>query len=83
MVGPVTEGRHADNGWPHDSPLACLREFTDFPLFRPAAEGADYEFLHASHVIDIHRLPEDLRKLAVFLMLDRLYAERLLSADPA
>jgi len=25
--------------------------------------------------MDIHRQPEDLRKLAVFLMLDRLYAE--------
>ena len=44
----------------------------------PRTEGADRKFLNASYVIDIHRLPEDLRKLAVFLMLDRL-----LSADPA
>ena len=32
-------------------------------------------------MIDIHRLPEDLRKLAVFLMLDRLYAEIMALAD--
>lgn len=81
-VVSVAERRYADNGWPDDSLLACLREFTDFPLFRPAAEGADHEFLDTSHVIDIHRLPEDLRKLAVFLMLDRLYAE-IMALDDA
>ena len=30
------------------SVLACLREFAGFPLFRPAAERADHEFLDAS-----------------------------------
>lgn len=78
----VAEQRYVDNGWSDDSLLACLREFTDFPLFRPAAEGVDHEFLDASHVIDIHRLPEDLRKLTVFLMLDRLYAE-IMALDDA
>ena len=57
-----------------DSLPACLREFTDFPLFRPVTEGADHEFLDAPHVIDIHGLLEGLRELAVFLMLDRLLA---------
>ena len=80
-VVSVAERRYADNGWDDDSLLACLREFTDFPLFRPAAEGSDHEFLDASHIIDIHRLPEDLRKLAVFLMLDRLYAEIMALTD--
>jgi len=47
----------------------------------PAGEGADHEFFEASHVIDIHRLREDLRKLAVFLMLDRLYADIMDLAD--
>jgi len=67
--------RYTDNEWPEDSLIACLREFTDFPIFLPAVESSQHEFFDRSHVIDIHRLPEDLRKLAVFLMLDRLYAE--------
>ena len=72
-VVAVAQQQYQDNDWPEDSLLACLREFTDFPLFRPAAEGVDHDFFRASHVIDIHELPEDLRKLTVFLMLDRLY----------
>ena len=72
-VVAAAERQYHDNDWPEDSLLACLREFTDFPLFRPAAEGVDHDFFRASHVIDIHDLPEDLRKLTVFLMLDRLY----------
>ena len=74
--------RYADNNWPDDdSLLACLREFTDFPLFSPAAEVEHHEFLEAPHVIDVHRLPEDLLKLAVFLMLDRLYADIMALPD--
>lgn len=72
-VVEVAERQYHDNEWPEDSLLACLREFTDFPLFRPAAEGVEHDFFRASHVIDIHELPEDLRKLTVFMMLDRLY----------
>ncbi len=74
-VVDAAEHLYADNGWPADSLLACLREFTDFPLFRSAENGTQHEFLHKSHIVDIHGLPEDLRKLTVFLTLDRLYSE--------
>ena len=50
-------------------------------LERPSHDSTDHEFLDQSHVIDIHRLLEHLRKLAVFLMLDRLYAEIMAFAD--
>ena len=71
----LAELRYADEGWSDDSLLACLREFTTFPLFQPAEQGAEHNFFRATHIIDIHRLPEDLRKLAAFLVLDRLYSE--------
>jgi DNA sulfur modification protein DndE len=80
-VVEVAERRYADNDWPQDSLLACLREFTDFPLFCPAVELDRHEFFDAPHIVDVHRLPEDLRKLAVFLMLDRLYAEIMALPD--
>ncbi len=50
-------------------------------MFRPAGEVPEHHVLDASHVIDIHRLPEDLRKLAVFLMFDRLYADIMALPD--
>ncbi len=71
----LAEQRYADDGWSDDSLLACLREFTTFPLFQSTAEGVEHDFFRATHIIDIHRLPEDLRKLAAFLVLDRLYNE--------
>jgi len=80
-VVSVANHRYADNNWPDDSLLACLREFTDFPLFSPAAEVEHHEFFDAPHVINVHRLPEGLRKLAVFLTLDRLYAEIMALPD--
>lgn len=67
--------QYADSSWPDDSLIACLREFTHFPLFESARLGSSHVFFERSHIIDIHGLPEDLRKLAVFLMLDRLYSE--------
>jgi len=80
-VASVANHRYEDNNWPDDSLLACLREFTDFPLFSPAVEVEHHEFLEAPHVIDVHRLPEGLRKLAVFLMLDRLCADIMALPD--
>jgi len=71
----LAEQRYADEGWTDDSLLACLREFAAFPLFRSAREGAEHDLFRTTHIIDIHRLPEDLRKLAAFLVLDRLYSE--------
>ena len=62
-----------------NSTIGALKRFLRLPL---AAEDPDHEFLDASYVIDIHRLPEDLRKLAIFLMLDRLYAEIMSLTDP-
>lgn len=71
----LAEQRYLEEGWSEDSLLACLREFTAFPLFRSAAEGDEHNFFRVIHIIDTHRLPEDLRKLATFLVLDRLYSE--------
>ena len=71
----LAEQRYTEEGWSDDSLLACLREFTTFPLFQPASEGAAHNFFRTTYIIDIHRLPEDLRKLAAFLVLDRLYSE--------
>ena len=72
---------YADNSWDDDSLLACLREFTHFPLFRSARVGVAHAFMRTSHIIDIHGLPEDLRKLTVFLMLDSLYSEIMALPD--
>lgn len=71
----LAEQRYLDEGWSEDSLVACLREFTAFPLFRSATEEDEHNFFRTTHIIDIHRLPEDLRKLAAFLVLDRLYSE--------
>lgn len=80
-VANAAEQLYAAKGWAHDSLLACLREFTDFPLFRDAAQGIGHEFFQAPHIIDIHGLPEDLRKLTVFLMLDHLYSQVMSMPD--
>lgn len=58
-----------------DSLLVTLRDFADFPIFRSAKHGEDHNFFKKSHVIDLSSLPEGLRKICVFLILDRLYAE--------
>ncbi len=63
------------NGWKEDSLISCLREFGSFPLFRTAQESDKHQFFEVPHIIDVHRLPEVLRKLAVFLTMDRLYSE--------
>lgn len=75
------EQEYDNNGWAPDSLLACLREFSAFPLFRPAAEGERHDLFRRSHIVDLHRLPEELRKLCVFLLLDRLYAEIMTLPD--
>jgi DNA sulfur modification protein DndE len=74
-VTELAHDRYEAEGLRDDSLLACLREFAAFPLFRPAADGAEHDLFKTTHIIDIHRLPEDLRKLAAFLVLDRLYTE--------
>ncbi len=74
-LAAFAEREYRDNDWPEDSLLACLREFSAFPLFRSATEGAQHDLFKRSYVFDIHRLPEDLRKLTAFLVLDRLYSE--------
>lgn len=75
----LTEEEYQDNGWKEDSLLACIREFSAFPLFAYDA-SADRVFTD-SHVIDIHRLPEDLRKIAVFLLLDSMYSQIMALPD--
>jgi len=71
----IAEDAYTANEWKADSLLAAINELTEFPMFRPGSEGVKHDILNQSHIIDIHRLPEDLRKLSVFLMLDYLYAE--------
>jgi len=71
----LADQEYSANGWSHDSLLACLHEFSDFPLFDDASSCEDHKLFEDSHVIDIHNLPEDLRKLTAFLLLDRLYSE--------
>jgi DNA sulfur modification protein DndE len=74
-VSQLARYRYEADDLREDSLLACLREFAAFPLFRPSAEGFEHGFLKATHILDIHQLPQDLRKLAAFLVLDRLYSE--------
>ncbi len=71
----LAEQRYEEEGWSDDSLLASLRELTTFPLFQSSNRGAEHDFFRSTHIIDIHHLPEDLRKLAAFLVLDRLYSE--------
>jgi len=40
-----------------------------------ATEGPKHDLLRTTGLLDIHRLPETLRKLTAFLVLDRLYSE--------
>lgn len=77
----IAEERYREEDWPPDSLIACLHEFTDFPLFRSAAENENHDFFRQTHIIDLHRMPEDLRKLSAFLVLDRLYAEIMALPD--
>ena len=74
-LASIAEDEYSSNSYKDDSLIACLREFSTFPIFRPASEGTVHDFFRRTHIIDIHQLPEDLRKLSTFLMLDRLYAE--------
>lgn len=71
----IARHRYQAEGLKDDSLLACFEEFAAFPLFRPAKETSDLSFFKTTHIIDLHCLPEDLRKLAAFLVLDRLYGE--------
>jgi hypothetical protein len=65
-----------------DSLLVALREFCDFSLFAPVEIKTQTDLLHRSHVIDLSHVPEGLRKLAVFLTLDSVYA-RIMNEDDA
>ena len=77
----LAEQEYAANTWSEDSLLSCIKEFAAFPLFQPAGEEDEHAFFRKSHIIDIHKLPEDLRKLTVFLVLDRLYSEIMTLPD--
>lgn len=70
--------RHTDlmyeqNNWKQDSLSSVIRDFGAFPLFTPVSQTSS--LLQESLVLDIHELPQDLRKLTTFLVLDRLYWE--------
>ncbi|MBI5745515.1 MAG: hypothetical protein HZA13_00760 [Nitrospirae bacterium] len=62
----IGEEIYQDEDKPPDSLLATLRDFADFPLFRRAIEGERHNLLETNHIIDLHHLPESLRKIAVF-----------------
>jgi DNA sulfur modification protein DndE len=68
--------------WKDDSLRAVIREFGTFPLFRHSEATGSHDFFKQSYVLDLHSLPEDLRKLTTFLVLDKLYAD-LMALDDA
>lgn len=78
----IAEIEYKANEMKDDSLIACLREFADFPLFGDANDiGIEHNLFKKSHIIDLHRLPEDLRKMTSFLLLDRLYSEIMAMTD--
>jgi DNA sulfur modification protein DndE len=77
----VAEEMYDSSGTKPDSLLAALRDFCEFPLFVPVDSRSQVNLLERSHVIDLSHIPEGLRKLAVFLTLDSLYAKIMNEAD--
>jgi len=71
----VAEELYLAEGKQPDSLLVTLRDFADFQIFRSAKHGEEHDIFKKMHVIDLSSLPESLRKICVFLMLDRLYSE--------
>lgn len=71
----VAEELYIAEGKQPDSLLVTLRDFADFQIFRSAKQGEEHDIFKKIHVIDLSSLPESLRKICVFLMLDRLYSE--------
>ncbi len=65
--------RYEDEGLGDDSLTATLRDLADFPLFVKAEKLKKCPFWDGNYIIDLHRLPEGTRKLAVFLILDALH----------
>lgn len=71
----IAEEIYETEGKPPDSLLVTLREFADFPVFRSSRYGEGHDFLQKGHVIDLSKLPDGLKKICVFLILDRIYSE--------
>lgn len=74
-VFEVAEAWYQENGLKPDSLLETLREMAAFPMFDEVADTDGCPLVESSHVIDIHGLPDSLRKMLVFLTLDRLYSQ--------
>jgi DNA sulfur modification protein DndE len=77
----VAEEFYAAQGLKPDSLLAALREFCEFPLFAPVGRTIRDGLFDRNHVIDLSRVPDSLRKLAVFLALDSVYARIMNEPD--
>lgn len=73
-VFDVAEAWYQENGLKPDSLLETLREMAAFPMFDEVTDTDACPLIESSHVIDIHGLPDSLRKMLVFLTLDRLYS---------
>lgn len=73
-VFEVAEAWYQEKGLKPDSLLETLREMAAFPMFDEVADTDGCPLVESSHVIDIHGLPDSLRKTLVFLTLDRLYS---------
>jgi DNA sulfur modification protein DndE len=71
----IAEEIYETEGKAPDSLLVTLRDFADFPVFRSPRYGEGHDFLQKGHVIDLSKLPEGLKKICVFLILDRIYSE--------
>lgn len=72
---------YEQQGLPDDSLTSTLRNLADFPLFKQDNGIKDCPFWTENHIIDLHRLPEGTRKLAVFLILDALHYKMMRMED--
>ena len=77
----VAEQTYASSGSKPDSLLAALREFCEFRLFASVDENLKDGLLSRTHIVDLSRIPDGLRKLTVFLILDSVYAKVMNEPD--
>jgi hypothetical protein len=63
---------YAEKRRKEDSVIATFKDMTTWDLFQPAMEPA--AFFGQSWVIDLHRAPETIKRLVVFLLFDAAYA---------
>jgi len=76
-----TREYYSINNQDEDTLFACIKNLGSFPLFSVENNNPNEYLFGNSSVIDIHKLPEELRKLTTFLILDKLYSEFMALPD--